>query len=347
LNASEKQFYLRSFRHRAILLHLGSQYQPSDIQEVVEELRENKTHLVIVGENLAGSTVAIGGSRGRDDRLALISQAMVEDGVALVERSPARTRAAALAATVELALELRIRKLVVLDARGGLVTKTARRSFVNAAGLVRLLRDGGNAKPWTKSELSRVLVAVKAGIGSVNLTDAAGLGEELFSYVGSGTLITADDYCQVRPLAADDFDEALTLLTRGEREGFLLERSGPERARLLLAGFGAWFEGERLSGIAALETRRYARSRLGEIVGLYTISRFQGEGVGKRIVDELLSVARASKLRAVFACTSNERAAAFFERAGFELVPASRAPAVKWRGRSRRAPRPHVFWREI
>jgi N-acetylglutamate synthase-like GNAT family acetyltransferase len=115
----------------------------------------------------------------------------------------------------------------------------------------------------------------------------------------------------------------------------------------LLAGFGAWFEGERLSGIAALETQRYERSRLGEIVGLYTISRFQGEGVGLRTVDELLSVAKASKLRAVFACTRNERAAAFFLRAGFEGVASARVPVSKWRGRTRGKKRPQVFWREL
>ena len=123
--------------------------------------------------------------------------------------------------------------------------------------------------------------------------------------------------------------------------------SDAERARLLLAGFGAWFEGERLSGIAALETRRYTRNRLGEIVGLYTITKFQGEGVGMRIVDELLEVARAAKLRAIFACTRNERAAEFFKRAGFEAVSASKVPAGKWRRRSPGSERPRVFWRDL
>ena len=129
--------------------------------------------------------------------------------------------------------------------------------------------------------------------------------------------------------------------------GFLLERSGSERARLLLSGFGAWFEGERLSGIASLETGRYRRSRLGEIVGLYTISRFQGEGVGARIVDELLTMARTLKLRAVFACTRNDRAAQFFVKAGFVPVPSSQVPAAKWRGHGKRGRRPRVFWYEL
>lgn len=347
LNPSEKQFYLRSFQHRVILLHLAQGYELDDIRTVVDELTENGTRLLVSGERMANGAISIGRPRQRDDRLALINQAIVEQGVALVDRGRTRTRAASLGASVNLAVDLRVRKVVVIDPRGGLTTRGGPRSFANAAHVGRLLRDRAQTKPWTKAELSRLLAAVKTGIGSVNLTDSAGLAEELFTYEGSGTLITADDYCRVKPLAADDFDEALTLIARGEREGFLLERSPQERARLLLAGFGAWFEGERLSGIAALETRRYTRNRLGEIVGLYTITKFQGEGVGMRIVDELLKVARAAKLRAVFACTRNERAAEFFKRAGFEAVSASKVPAGKWRRRSPGSERPRVFWRDL
>jgi amino-acid N-acetyltransferase len=347
LNPTEKQFYLRSFRHRAIFLHLAADYRLDDIRDVVDELHDNKTHLIVSGQHLGTRAIALGGAGGRHDRLARLSQAMVEQGVAFAERPTARTRVSGLSASIAAALDLRVRKLVVVDPRGGLRLKGGQRSFVNAAGMGRLLRDSARTAPWTKAELSRLVVAVKEGIGSVNLTDAPGLAEELFTYEGAGTLITADDYCQVRPLAADDFDEALTLLARGEREGFLLTRSAPERARLLLAGFGAWFEGGRLSGIAALETRDYKRNRLGEIVGLYTITKFQGEGVGIQIVDELLKVAKESKLRAVFACTRNDRAAEFFERSGFGEVSASRAPARKWKGRSRSGKRPRVFWRDL
>ncbi len=319
----------------------------ADVRDVVTELRENSTHLLVCGENLGSGAIAVGGARGRHERLAALGQAMVERGVALAERGGARTRVAGLSASVSLALDLRVRKLVVVDPRGGILSRDGQRSFLNAASVSRLLRDAGRLAPWTKGEVSRLVAAVKDGVGSVNLTDAPGLAEELFTYEGAGTLITADDYCQVARLMADDFDEALTLLARGEREGFLLPRTAPERARLLLAGFGAWFEGGRLSGIAALETHRYRRNRLGEIVGLYTITKFQGEGVGLRIVDELLAVGRNEGLRAVFACTSNERAADFFSRAGFEEVPSSRAPSSKWRGRTRAGKRPRVFWRDL
>jgi N-acetylglutamate synthase-like GNAT family acetyltransferase len=114
---------------------------------------------------------------------------------------------------------------------------------------------------------------------------------------------------------------------------------------VLLSAYGAWFEGERLAGLAALETDAYKKEKLGEVVGLYTITRFKGEGVGVRILDALTAVAAERACRALFAVTSNAHAAAFFERNGFERVRATDIPARKWKGRRR--PLPEVFWRDI
>jgi N-acetylglutamate synthase-like GNAT family acetyltransferase len=143
----------------------------------------------------------------------------------------------------------------------------------------------------------------------------------------------------------EHFQDAERLLARGEREGFLLPRTEEEKHRLLLAGYGAWFGGTRLSGVCGLETEAYSRRRIGEVVGLYTITRFQGEGVGVRMVDHLVDVANEAGLRALFACTSNVRAAAFFERCGFERVSPDKVPSVKWFGR--RGELPMVLWRDL
>jgi N-acetylglutamate synthase-like GNAT family acetyltransferase len=79
--------------------------------------------------------------------------------------------------------------------------------------------------------------------------------------------------------------------------------------------------------------------------GLYTITRFKGEGVGSDIVDHLLGVAEEKGCHAVFACTANERAAGFFIRNGFERVTPSDVPAEKWK--HRRGKRPMTFLREL
>ena len=87
-----------------------------------------------------------------------------------------------------------------------------------------------------------------------------------------------------------------------------------------------------------------AGERAGEIVGLYTITRFKGEGLGSRLVRELLEQAARQGLRYVFACAVDEHAQQFFEREGFARVGPEAVPAAKWKGYdARRRARVSVF----
>jgi N-acetylglutamate synthase-like GNAT family acetyltransferase len=344
---SEKEFYLQSFRNRSILLHLDGAYSTDDVGTVIDELTANATMVIIVSAHVAHGlpTCALTArdllETGR--RLIAASSTLLAEGAAYV-RAPAD--ADALSFSCRLASRLGARKLVVVDPRGGLLTAGGEpRSFVNAAVLARLCGARRARSPWRLRELRALLETVRRGVESVNFTTAEGLEAELFTYEGSGTLLTASDYCTVERLRVDDFAQAMWLLDRGEREGFLLERDSGQRARLLLSGYGAWFEGRRLAGIAGLETEVYKRQRLGEIIGLYTITRFQGEGVGVRILETIADVAVAQRCRALFACTSNAKARLFFERHGFRPVATSELPRRKWR--SRRGPLPAALWLDL
>ena len=101
---------------------------------------------------------------------------------------------------------------------------------------------------------------------------------------------------------------------------------------MLAAGFGATICGRHLGGVAALLTAPYEADRAGEIVGLYSINRFKGEGVGERLVSRLLAEAVKRGLAFVFACAVDDRAKLFFARQGFARVPARFIPAAKWMG---------------
>jgi amino-acid N-acetyltransferase len=176
-------------------------------------------------------------------------------------------------------------------------------------------------------EIGRVL---EAGVGSVNLCSVDGLSRELFTYEGSGTLFTRDDYCRVERLAIDDFHEVERLVARGQREGLLKPRGRDEMAQLLLAGFGAWIGRQHLAGVGALYVTPYAADGAAEIAGLYTITRFKGERIGRRLVRRIVGEARAMHLRYVFAVTGNEEAARFFRGEGFRAVSPDDVPARKW-----------------
>jgi N-acetylglutamate synthase-like GNAT family acetyltransferase len=348
MKAVEKQFYLQSFRHRSFVVHVAHPFMARDVRSLVDELIDNQTVVVTIAskipKKLAPLPLALPPKEGLDDQLVELGSRLLSEGSAWVRKPVTARGVRALEFSCRLAVRLGVHKLVVVDPRGGLHSETVHRSFIDASLALRLAHSDVAMGGWRVREIERLVDAVRSGVEAVNLTTADEAENELFTYEGSGTLLTADDYCRIAQLRADDFAQAFVLLDRGEREGFLLPRDVQERSRLLLSGFGAWFEG-RLAGVAGLEIDLYRRTRHAEVVGLYTITRFKGEGVGTRIVDHLVDVAQGKGCRTIFACTSSERAAEFFLRNGFRRASAREVPAEKWK--QRRGRRPMTFVKDL
>jgi len=236
---------------------------------------------------------------------------------------------------LELAVALRVPKAVLVDPRGGLDAEGGRLSFVDENVLETVLLQG--QAEWSglgdrRALLVAVRDALESGVEQVNLCPPGGVAEELFSYTGSGTLFTEGDYTRVGPLALDEYEQAERLLERGAREDVLKLRSTDEVARVLGAGFGVTVCGRHLAGVAGLLTAPYREERAGEIVGLYTINRFKGEGLGDRLVARIVQEAETLGLDFVFACTVDEHAQQFFERQGFVRVGPDDVPRSKWVG---------------
>jgi len=235
---------------------------------------------------------------------------------------------------VELAARLKVHKLVLVDPEGGVGTGGAL-SFLDESVLEALL--GAGEAEWAGLGHRRPLIQVirnglLAGIPSINLCTLGGLERELYTYEGSGTLFTLEDYCRVERLGIDDFREVERLLERGQREGFLKIRSREEIGEILFTGFGATIASGHLAGVGSLLCDRYREDETAEIVALYTVSRFKGEGVGAKLLARLLDEARRRGLASVFACTTEDRAAQFFVRLGFRQVGPEAVPAAKWAG---------------
>ena len=231
---------------------------------------------------------------------------------------------------------LRVHKLVVVEPLGGISSPSGDSlSFMDVTMLTAVLRAG--EAEWAglaprRATLDAIRAALRGGVFSVTLCTIEGLGRELYTYEGSGTLFTLEDYCRVERLGIDDFEEVERLIARGQQEGYLKPRSPSATTRLLLNGFGATIGSHHLAGICALETEAYEAERAGEITGLYTITRFKGEGVGAKLIDRVLDEAASEDLAYVFACTTEPRAGAFFERRGFRRVGPDDVPSVKWVG---------------
>jgi amino-acid N-acetyltransferase len=235
-----------------------------------------------------------------------------------------------------LSVQIKLSKLVVVEAAGGVsVARGVRLSFMNGSLLGATLRTG--EAEWAgvasrRRTLEAIRAALLGGVGAVNLCTLDGLAGELFTYEGSGTLFTLEDYCRVKRLGIDDFQEVERLIMRGQHEGYLKQRTPEEITEILINGYGATIGTNHLAGICALITEAYAEERAGEIVGVSTLTRFQGEGVGGKLVQRALQDAGEMGLRYVFACTTEPGAQTFFERQGFRHVAADQVPRSKWAG---------------
>jgi N-acetylglutamate synthase-like GNAT family acetyltransferase len=353
---TEKGFYLEEFYGKSLLFAMvppaGQRMSDLDsLAKTLRELRRNQTRCIVIVSPSALARVMrrLGrmappeeppvfnptlGLRTRpyppDSAVAKIWHALHAGSIVVASTSTDDPEDLVVFAQ-ELGSRLRVFKLILLDRAGGLITDDGERmSFVESRRLARALKRAG-------SRLRRRIVrlatdALRDGVGSVNLVSPRNVYEELFSFTGLGTLFTLTQYGSVRPISIDDFEEVEALIERGQDSGFLLHRSKEQIEQILPSCFGYRVGDEHLAGICSLLTDPYRRDRAGEITALYTLTRFQGEGVAAELIKEIIKEAGARRLKYVFACTSEERAARFFQRMKFRKVGPDRVSQSKWRG---------------
>jgi amino-acid N-acetyltransferase len=330
-SASEREFYLREFRGRTLGVAGRELAYAEPLAAVVDELTGSGTRVVVLCDARAPLEKVLGGRWLSADATCLEAEAWralrVEPrlGIELARGAPF------LPAVRDVVLRLGIFKLALLDPDGGMSRPDRGAiSFVHLDELKGLLAAAGpgDLSARRRRLLREVQAMLEAGVPSVNVCRPENLGDELFTYAGSGTLFTRERYVTVRRLGIDDFDAAADLLTWGTSEGFLAPRAPAEVDRVLASGFGAFVEGRYLAGIGALLRR--AGEDLGEIASLYAITRFLGEGIGTHLVAFALEWGRELGLRRIFACTTSERAVSFFERQRFARVAPEALPPRKW-----------------
>ncbi|MBF0270687.1 MAG: GNAT family N-acetyltransferase [Magnetococcales bacterium] len=346
---SEKDFFLKAFRGLTLTLALSgeSDLNPVTLNALVGVVRDLLAHQVKVLV-LAQPVESV---RPFLDALALRlsggGERLTLEGDAI---PPALWRQAAPFITLEIPVEpvagywervarlgacLRLPRVLVIHRDGGagwLDGKGERLSFVNPARLKRfLVEDPSPYDSPARAQLQRTILALlSGGVGAVSLCRLLDLENELFSYEGQGVFFSRRHYCQVRPLNLDDYTQAAAVIRRGEQEGFLLPRGDADLTAILVQGYGAFISEQHLSGVCGLVTAPYRRVNAGEITALYALTRFQGEGVGGRLVTRLIQEARRQRLETLFACVGDPRAVAFFQHHGFRKVAPEALPEEKW-----------------
>jgi amino-acid N-acetyltransferase len=175
-------------------------------------------------------------------------------------------------------------------------------------------RAGEYRRDRPLEELALALRASRAGVERVHIVNGREDGailRELFSNLGSGTMIYSDEYEAIRPLRSRDIPVILRLMDPLVRQGILVKRSA-EQILEKKEDFAVFEIDGSIHACGALHEWGEAQ---GEIAAIATDPLYADIGMGRRIVGYLIDRAKKKGLRRVFVLTTHTQD--WFEFLGF------------------------------
>jgi amino-acid N-acetyltransferase len=190
------------------------------------------------------------------------------------------------------------------------------------------LPDNAQTAPWRQylRELKLGLRASRAGVHRVQIIDGREEGavlKELFSNLGVGTMIYADEYDSIRAFHSRDLPDILRLMEPLMQNGILVRRNA-EQIQEKKDDYAVLEIDGSIRACGALHDWGEAQ---GEIAAVATDPQYADLGLGRRIVGFLVERGRKSQMRRVFALTTQSQD--WFESLGFEEVPVETLPEQK------------------
>jgi amino-acid N-acetyltransferase len=141
-----------------------------------------------------------------------------------------------------------------------------------------------------------------------------GLLKELYTHDGIGTLISPDEYEQIKTAEGHDLSGILELIRPLQQAGVLAERSNEEVERTL-DKFTVITKDSRVIACAALLDN--ASDKIAEIASVATHPDYRDSGHGERLVAALIDAARQSELERVYVRTT--QTGHWFQELGFTM----------------------------
>ena len=208
-------------------------------------------------------------------------------------------------------------------------------TLMEAQEILRLNSAGG--KSGQKQNVARLLPllelaksACKNGVQRVHILDGnldGILPCEIFSGIGSGTMVYNNGYGDLRAMQAQDIPSALSLMNPNEKKGILLART-EKQLRAELDNYIVYNVDGGIHACAALKVyQKSGAPSQAEICAVAVDPSYGNMGVGPKLINYLLDKARAQKIPSVFVMTT--QTADFFEKLGFapdsiDSIPAER-----------------------
>lgn len=173
-------------------------------------------------------------------------------------------------------------------------------------------------------------LACKNGVVRTHIVDAKIDGVlpcEIFSDLGSGTMIYTSNYGKLRPMEQTDIPSVLGMMSPFVEAGKILPRTNND----LLLNLSDYIVYEFDGGIHACSALHVYPDGQGEIAAVVVDESFAHIGIGPKMMDYLIKKAKDEKLKSLFIMTT--QSADWFEKLGFAADTIDSLPAerkVKW-----------------
>ncbi len=174
--------------------------------------------------------------------------------------------------------------------------------------------------------IRRAVDAASSGVDRVHIVDGRVEGvilREIFSNLGVGTMVHANQYQSIRPMRRADVADVYRLMEPLVERGLLVRRAESDLQERL-RDFVVFETDGMVHGCCALHTYESGHA---EIAGLAIDSHYEQFGIGERLVRYLTERARADGIRRLFVLTT--QASDWFEKLGFRLGSIDQMPSVK------------------
>lgn len=157
-------------------------------------------------------------------------------------------------------------------------------------------------------------LACKNGVVRTHIVDAKIDGVlpcEIFSDLGSGTMIYTSNYGKLRPMEQTDIPSVLGMMSPFVESGKILPRTNDD----LLLNLSDYIVYEFDGGIHACSALHVYPDGQGEIAAVVVDESFAHIGIGPKMMDYLIKKAKDEKLKSLFIMTT--QSADWFEKLGF------------------------------
>lgn len=226
---------------------------------------------------------------------------------------------------VNTAIACKADKLIVFSHAGGIRKDGVLIRELNTQEADQYLNTNALSDPQQASALKAALKACRNGVNRCHLLshqEQGALLKELFTTTGSGTLLSQNDYEQLRPATIEDVGGIIALIGPLEEEGVLVRRSR-ERLETEIHRFFVTERDGIIIGCAAL----YPFDKQAELACVAVDPEYRHGQRGDALLRAVETAARAQGITSLFVLTT--RTGQWFQERGFVSADVSILPQHK------------------